>query len=318
LVVFGLTAAALIAIGRRDYPDLHLVLDTSMFLLSGTLALLFWDVGVRISRPFQRWMAISFAVTALFELVHVMISVEWSGPLAFIGQAKAVLRPGTWPPAAYVLPVGLGGSVWLMRHGGQRVLGFALALTLVGVGLFSAFQWLPAYTPPYWLGVTRPTLILVPLLWALVGSACWLLRAEDRILPTLALMAFVLFLANASMLYSRAPHDTAAMVAHLGRIGGYLVLLLTSMRMASMDILERIRVERGLTQSNEALALARDQAEAATRAKSEFLATMSHEIRTPMNGVIGMCGLLLDGELAPVQRDYAEIIQPHASTADRG
>lgn len=78
--------------------------------------------------------------------------------------------------------------------------------------------------------------------------------------------------------------------------------LIIGVSVHSRRVTERVRHEIELIK-------ARESAELAARAKSEFLSTMSHEIRTPLNGLIGMATLLRSTELSAEQRDYASSIE---------
>jgi len=241
---------ALLAFPQSNYAHLHTILDTSFALLSAILAVTLWDMGRHTQADLPKWLAISFALVFVLELVHVMVTIEWSGSFAAIRASEGDLRPHTWPPAAHLLPIGICLSLWRFQRGSRDVAGFALIMVALAAGLFAAFQRLPTYLPPGPLGITRPALIGAPLLWIAAIVAAWRLKRHDRLIGTLVWAAVPLLAANIAMLYSQAPADAPAMAAHLGKIAGYLVLLMGVMQMASRDMRDRIIAEARLTQLN--------------------------------------------------------------------
>ena len=184
----------------------------------------------------------------------------------------------------------------------------------------------------------RHFLIGVAVAGSIWGSAGWFYFESDQLLPRM-LLIFILAGLNAGAARSLASVPFAyrlyvlttltpllARFVTLPEVGAwtlafititYALFLMNTAKLHHTDLKQLWR----LIFENQALVLtlsqARDQAEASSRAKSDFLATMSHEIRTPMNGIMGMLQVLEMSPLTAEQKAQVEIAAGSADTLMR-
>jgi signal transduction histidine kinase/CheY-like chemotaxis protein len=282
LTVSALAAAAVTVATSRDFPSLHAILDTSALLISCSLALVLRDLGRRTGRHLLQRMAVAFGIVAVFELIHLLSSLGMTAESVAIRQFSQPLYAGTWPPTANLLPLALGAALWIKPPRLESDMAFALVLLATGALLLALFQWLPPYTQPPWFAITRMPVVLVPLLWGVVGMAYWRQhRAEDGIAYLVGLLAVLAVPAHFAMLFSMAPADSAAMIAHAGKAISELFLLFSLTRMGTLESTRGVRAERDLTVLNEALEVkaigrAKELEVANVALRSEMAKTLTH------------------------------------------
>jgi PAS domain S-box-containing protein len=248
LLAYALIIFLLFQVVGESNQSLHLLIDTGNALLSLLLALFLLHEQYNIEKHIRQYLVIAFSFSAGTEILHALVGIEWGGSLAWIDTYTHILRPATWPPSTYVLPLALGWAYWLQQKKIMlRASLFAGGMLLLTLLLFALSWMLPRYMDTGILGIQRPTQILLLFLWLPVIAAYWRARAVHPLYEGFVWLGIMLFLSDAFMLYSTSPHEKFALIAHLGKFLAYMLLHLVQMQIVVADGIARSAAEQALT-----------------------------------------------------------------------
>lgn len=233
------------------------------------------------------------------------------------------------------MPIIAAGSPYLSMHG-PTLLSFAIPITILNLGRLFLARYHDRFDADLqktfaraFIGITGA----VGVLWGLFGGVTIALYGFSWtslfvIVVTTGLSAAAAASLAPSLMLARiylgamVMPSLIAAFSYGGQHGytvgslyiGFLGFVLAQARHQHAEYSRGLETNVMLRIKTRELAAAKEHAEAASRAKSQFLTTISHEIRTPMNGIVGMTDLALSSELTAEQREYLTLVQESADS----
>jgi diguanylate cyclase (GGDEF)-like protein len=245
LTLYLVLAFVLSSAGDNRFKHLHVALDASNGILSILFAMFLWTTLAQAKASHVRpFVAIAFALAATTEIIHALIGVEWFGSYAWIAQSTEQLRPVTWPPSTYILPIALAWAIAIEKSGKRPSLpAFVVSLVAITALLYFIFARFPPYESIDFMGIQRPYQVPVLLILSVVAWGFWKFRRLDPLYEPLVYCMVFLFISDVFMLYSTSPHEKWSTIAHTGKFFAYFLMHFAIIELSLVDISARKTAE---------------------------------------------------------------------------